>query len=256
MSLLHRIVHDRFAASAERIAVAGVDVSYAQLQELVAGLQAAMGSEVKAVGILSTRRLEAYVAVLACFFAGIKFVPMNPELPVSRLQHVAEAGEVELVLFDPSTAELAGEIGVTALNVADAGDRGEGVYRAEVAQDATAYQMFTSGSTGAPKGVPITYGHLEHYVTQIIEALELPEGARFSQLFDLSFDLSMHDIFVTFASGGCLVPASGLDLIMPHGYMAKNKIDVWFSVPMLAMVAHRGQGAKPVAHQLQMALFC
>ncbi len=256
MSLLHRIVYDQFAASAERIAVAGVDVSYAELRGLVCGLQAEMGSDVKAVGILSTRRLEAYVGVLACFFAGIKFVPMNPELPASRLQHVAEAGEVELVLYDPSTAELAGEIGVAALNVADVGEGGEDLRVAEVAEDAAVYQMFTSGSTGAPKGVPITYGNLEHYVTQIIKALELPEGARFSQLFDLSFDLSMHDIFVTFASGGCLVPASGLDLIMPHGYMAKNKIDVWFSVPMLAMVAHRGQGQKPVSHQLRMALFC
>ncbi len=256
MSRLHRIVHDRLTASAERIAVAGVEVSYAGLRGLVSGLQAAMDPGVSAVGILSTRRLEAYVAVLACFFAGVKFVPMNPELPLSRLQHVAEAGEVDLVLCDPSTAELAGEIGVAALNVADVG-QGEAPLRvAEIAQDAVAYQMFTSGSTGAPKGVPITYGNLEHYVVQIIEALELPEGARFSQLFDLSFDLSMHDIFVTFARGGCLVPASGLDLIMPHGYMAKNKIDVWFSVPMLAMVAHRGQGQKPVSHQLQLALFC
>ncbi|MEM8686925.1 MAG: AMP-binding protein [Pseudomonadota bacterium] len=256
MSRLHRTVHDQFVACADRIAVAGVDVSYAGLRGLVSGLQGVMGPEAKAVGILSTRRLEAYVAVLACFFGGIKFVPMNPELPVSRLQHVAEAGEVELVLCDPSTAALAGEIGTAALNLAEVGEGAEPIHVVEVRQDATAYQMFTSGSTGTPKGVPITYGNLEHYVTQIIAALELPKGARFSQLFDLSFDLAMHDIFVTFASGGCLVPASGLDLIMPHGYLAKNKIDVWFSVPMLAMVAQRGQGQKPVDHQLQMALFC
>ncbi len=264
MTLLHRSLARQFEENGARTAVSGGkagDVTYAALAAMVARLQAAMrGEDARVIGILSTRRLEAYVGVLACFFAGLRFVPMNPELPVSRLQQIAEAGAVDLVVFDPSTAETAGALEFAALNVAEtAGPEAATAgftISDTVSPDAIAYQMFTSGSTGAPKGVPISYGNLEHYVRTVTDRLQMPEGARCSQLFDLSFDLAMHDIFVTFATGGTLVPASGLDLMMPHAYLAKNKLDVWFSVPMLAMVAHRGQGQKPVEHRLAMALFC
>ena len=119
-----------------------------------------------------------------------------------------------------------------------------------------AYQMFTSGSTGEPKGVPITYDSLAKYVAGIRSMTGRDKGGRFSQLFDLSFDLSMHDIFVALVSGGTLVPASNIDLMMPHAYIEKKTIDYWFSVPLIASVALRGLGDKQVEHKLSRAMFC
>jgi non-ribosomal peptide synthetase component F len=66
----------------------------------------------------------------------------------------------------------------------------------------------------------------------------------------------MHDIFVALANGGTIVPAGQMDLLMPHSYIQKKKIDYWFSVPMLAMVAARGMGDAPSTHHLTSALFC
>jgi D-alanine--poly(phosphoribitol) ligase subunit 1 len=257
---LTRQVRDHPGAVAVLGAARKPDTTYGELAAMAAGLQAEFAARgLRSVGILSTRRLEAYAAVLAAFMGGVKFVPMNPDLPRDRLEKIAAAGGVGLILADPTTSAAAADLSLPHLDIAacvPATTTAAALTCATPAPGAIAYQMFTSGSTGDPKGVPVSYGNLDHYVTGIVAALDIPAGGRFSQLFDLSFDLSLHDIFVGLSQGGTLCPASKIDLMMPHAYLAKKQIDVWFSVPMLAMLAAQGQGDAAVSHRLQMALFC
>ena len=262
MTALHDLLNTRFRQNPESPAVLGAtgpDISYGDLAGMISRFQEVLAEgETTAVGVLSTRSLEAYVAVLGAFFSGIKFVPMNPDLPTERLKKIADAGAVTLLACDPSTVVTASSLCVPHIDMTQclSGPACVTLEQEPVTTGSIAYQMFTSGSTGDPKGVPISYGNLSHYVTSIIAALDIPLRSRFSQLFDLSFDLSLHDIFVSLACGGTVCPASKLDLMMPHSYLTRKKIEVWFSVPMLAAVAVRGQAAKPVGHAMRMALFC
>lgn len=241
----------------DRLAVDGGKAGQLTYRELY-GLASAISEAVAAhgsVGILSNRRPEAYVAVLACYLGGIPFTPLNPKFPEERLRKIIELSDVSLVLHDTTTTGLADELGAAAHAIDLYGIQSASAM-VEVSEDAIAYRMFTSGSTGEPKGVPIPVSALTHYVRAIGETLSLPDEGRYSQLFDLSFDLSIHDIFVTFANGGTLVPANEINLLMPHTYIAKQQIDVWFSVPMLAMSAARGLAGTEPAHCLKLALFC
>ncbi len=270
MTQLHRELLDQARRHPDRAAIDGgkdEPLSYAELFTIIGSLVAELGAmkNARAIGIVSNRSAEAYCGALAAYFSGATFVPLNPGFPEERLAKIVELAGVDYLFCDSSSLGLAQKLAPPQLNltpmiegppapVADMADRIEAGLAIE--PDAIAYQMFTSGSTGEPKGVPIPYSALDHYVRTLRERIAFPDGARFSQLFDLSFDLSIHDIFVTFASGGTLVPAGQMDLMMPHAFIDRKRIDIWFSVPMLAMQAARGAKAPKSDHRLTMALFC
>lgn len=262
MTALHRQISDRFAQFQDEPAIGlarGKSLSYRELAQRVCAVQDLIAArKPQAIGILSTRSTEAIVSVLAAFFSGVRFVPMNPELPVARLRKIVGLSGVELVLFDGKRDDVDDIAPGICVDIS-ALTREEATLKppASIDPEAFAYHMFTSGSTGEPKGVPIPYRALSHYVQTLKQATGLTEtGGRFSQTFDLSFDLAMHDIFVCYSAGGTLVPASNIDLMMPHSYIQKKKIDYWFSVPLLAATAVRGLDGKPADHHLRMAMFC
>lgn len=258
---LRHLLLRRFAEQSDQIAVSMVsgDITYADLGSRVAALaKATRGFE--CVGVLSTRRSEAYCAVLAAFFSGRKFVPLNPAFPGERLKKIIRMAKIDVVVCDTTTLAQGEGLGVFAVNSSEIEISHDDTL-AQLSSEATngndiAYQMFTSGSTGDPKGVPICYDNLSHYVLEVSEYLKLPVGGRYSQLFDLSFDLSIHDIFVALTRGGTIVPASEIDLMMPHMYLAQRRIDHWFSVPLLARQAATGQGRDEPQHLLTSAAFC
>ncbi|OED49407.1 hypothetical protein AB838_06955 [Rhodobacteraceae bacterium (ex Bugula neritina AB1)] len=260
MTQLHDDIARHLSSSAPAVALGRKgDLSFADLAARAAAVldHTADLPAGESVGILATRSWEAYATVLACFFGGRSFVPLNPELPVDRLKKIVAQGQVGLVMHDKARHETAQSLECPAHDVASLAPS-QTPLQAQPRPDPSelVYQMFTSGSTGDPKGVPICYGNLDHYVQTLRAAVGLRGDGRYSQLFDLSFDLSMHDIFIALANGGTLVPAGQMDLLMPHAYIQKKQIDHWFSVPMLAMVAARGANGAEATHRLSSALFC
>ena len=223
----------------------------------------------KRVGVLSNQRVETYVAVTACVLVGVTFVPLNPKFPVARLRRIIELGNVDTILFDTSTEKMKQELfgdlhGInlteicTGENIAHDTDAKSWVSAALdglLQEDHIAYVMFTSGSTGDPKGVPVSYKNLASYVAGITELLDIPQGLRFTQFFDLSFDLSMHDIFISRFLNGTLVAPKPIDSLMPAAYLTREQIDVWFSVPVLGAILGRAK-RKDSYRGVRYMLFC
>ena len=216
------------------------------------------------VGVLSNHRVETYLAVLAVVSVGGTFVPLNPKFPAERLRTIVDLGRPIVILGDLTTVTTHADVApsvpfVDVASVAISTNAVEAWLDDVAAVSATekdiAYVMFTSGSTGTPKGVPISYANLTAYVDGVTNLLSIPDGGRFSQFFDLSFDLSMHDIFVSTRQRGTLVAPTQVDLMMPGAYVARERIDAWFSVPLVGAQLGAGKRRDDFAGFRSM-LFC
>src|SRR5262249_53516448 len=97
-----------------------------------------------------------------------------------------------------------------------------------------AYIMYTSGSTGDPKGVVVSQASAYACIQKIHQLVKTDVADRFTQFFELSFDLSISDIFLAWKSGACLYVPSFSELMIPVDFVVKQGITVWSSVPSLA----------------------
>ncbi len=142
------------------------------------------------VGIQLPRSSEAVIAILAVMAAEGSFVPLDVAQPARRLQSLTRRASCRLVLNSlPSTDDLPPVDATAPLPIID--------------PEREAYLLFTSGSTGQPKGVPITHGGLARYLRFALESYVEPGEAPVVPLFSaLSFDLTITSVFLPFLAGG------------------------------------------------------
>ena len=106
-----------------------------------------------------------------------------------------------------------------------------------------AYLLFTSGTTGLPKGVPIMHSNVRAFINWAVDRYQIQPGDRFSQTFDQTFDLSVFDLFVAWEAGACVYAMSPIDLLAPSKFINKNELTVWFSVPSVPAQMRKAESA-------------
>ena len=117
--------------------------------------------------------------------------------------------------------------------------------------------MFTSGSTGVPKGVPIYHRNVQSYVRYVCDHYQVTERDRFSQEFDLTFDLSVHDMFVCWERGACLFCVPEQSAMAPAKFIRDHELTMWFSVPSVIGLLSRLRLLAPKSFpSLRYSLFC
>lgn len=264
-------MYGHFARTARRhpdalaLEVGGAAYRYAELEALsgrLAGVLVAArgGAPPRRVGLLASRTVTAYAGYLAVQRLGATVVPLNPAFPTARNADIAERAGLDLVLAEDDGSGAGLPVPVVPV---DAGGPDPRLARATappvrpVPRDAICYILFTSGSTGTPKGVPVRHRNVAAYLEHVIPRYGLGVGSRLSQTFDLTFDLSVFDLFGAWASGGTVVVPGPHDLLAPARFVARERITHWFSVPSVVSLAGRLRGLTPGSMpDLRWSLFC
>ncbi|MEW1739567.1 amino acid adenylation domain-containing protein [Nocardia beijingensis] len=156
------------------------------------------GDTVAVIVAKGHRQLPAVLGVLA---AGAAYLPIGTDQPSARRDRILRRGAVSVALLD-APAELPD--GVTGLTLADAlaGPRLDRAHDTD--PDAVAYVLFTSGSTGEPKGVEVSHRAAANTIDAIDTRFGIGADDRTIGLSALGFDLSVYDIFAPLSRGGAL----------------------------------------------------
>jgi amino acid adenylation domain-containing protein len=249
-------LYARFAATAAAhpdaaaLDLDGRTYSYGRLQDMAARLAASIGDDPGPVGLLAARTPLAYAGYLAIAQCGRTVVPLNPAFPPTRNATITERAGLAAILTDADTTGL----NVPILRPSLHGGTADRRVRPVVSD--TAYTLFTSGSTGVPKGVPVSHGNIDAYLSFVVGRYRPGPGDRMSQTFDPTFDPSLFDLFVTWSTGACLVVPSREELSDPVDFITRRRVSHWFSVPSLVSLALRMRRLVPgCLPDLRQALF-
>lgn len=215
------------------------------------------------VAVVMPKGWEQAVAVLAILLAGAAYLPIDPAWPLRRRELLLQQAEIEVVLTLPSLdASAQWPTGVRRIPVAAGQPRSWLATTPPLRQGESdlAYVIFTSGSTGTPKGVMIDHRGAVNTVMHINRLFGVTADDAVLAVSELTFDLSVYDLFGLLSAGGRVVlpaanasrdPVHWAELIGRHG------VTIWNSAPQLmGMLADAAEspGARPLATVRQVLL--
>ncbi len=274
--LLQGLLTETAARQPRRPAVSadGCVLTYAELDQLsnkvarsLLRLGVAPGDR---VAILAPKSAASIVAVYGALKAGACYIPLDSKAPAERLGYVLQDSGAVLIIADETRMAQATELtargpGVRCLTVADAPSLtspgpptvADGAETRDLAvtpwasvlaeapeppaaelaiETDLAYILYTSGSTGAPKGVMISHRNSLTFVDWATAAAGLDEADRVCSPAPLHFDLSVFDVYASCQAGACLTVIPDRTTTFPvsiTSWLEKEQISVWYSVPSL-----------------------
>lgn len=190
--------------------------------------------------ILMDKSPECLCAMLGAVCAGCFYTPLDSSMPRARIQMIADTLRPAVILYEEHYEEVAhGIAGDARLCRYDAIPHSvdTALLRERRAMHIDAdllYVLFTSGSTGVPKGVSITHRSVIDLVEWACDALRIPEGARFGSQAPFYFDNSVLDIYCVMHMRGSLHMIPRMDFLFPARLvqrLAHERIDTVFWVP-------------------------
>ncbi|OZM83201.1 non-ribosomal peptide synthetase [Pseudonocardia sp. MH-G8] len=195
-----------------------------------------------AVAISLPRGTDQVVAVLGTLAAGATYVPIGPDQPALRQARILARAEARVLLADAALE--------TAMPVVSPRDLDEQPLPGPlpVSPDDAAYVLFTSGSTGEPKGVEVSHAAAAHTIAAIGARFGVGVGDRTLLVSALEFDLSVYDLFAPLSVGGAVVPLADDERRDPVRWwelVRRHRVSVWNTVPVLLDMLLAGAPADP-----------
>jgi non-ribosomal peptide synthetase-like protein len=198
------------------------------------------------VGILVPRSIDMYVALLAALKCDATFVPIDHAAPQDRVAYIAEDSGLDLVLTSSRLQGLCEGLDATVLHLDTMSDSLEASpsHRPELetGDDPICYIIYTSGSSGRPKGVEVAQSSICNFIGIVPEIYGVQPADRIYQGMTISFDFSIEEIWPTWAVGATLVagPTDGRRLGAGLAeFLETSRITMIYCVPTVLSTLER-----------------
>jgi D-alanine--poly(phosphoribitol) ligase subunit 1 len=252
VNLIQRIDHWATAAPEATAHLSGDStVTYGELRRRSDGLASYLtkrfSDDRRPIAVLGHREPEMLIAFLGAVKSGRPYVPIDIALPRTRIDQILASSNAALTLTPDQIRQCStGELCAPTI---------------PVEKNDPFYILFTSGSTGEPKGVIITLACLEHFISWMLAEQEFSKRAEvFLNQAPFSFDLSVMDLYCSLATGGTLFSISR-DLIENpkklYSALASSGVTTWVSTPSFAqMCLVEDNFAEAMLPRVRRFLFC
>jgi amino acid adenylation domain-containing protein len=224
------------------------------------------------VGLFFPKAVESVVAMLGVLKAGAAYVPLDPHAPARRIDAIAlncglsalittaerrrmlTATPARCTLLIGAEAERAGDVPWSAVESFPVAAPPEAAIESDLA-----YILYTSGSTGQPKGVMLTHRNALTFVDWCAATFRLGPEDRLSNHAPLHFDLSVFDVYNALAAGATVSMIHEEIAVFPQRLAAmieEHEITVWYSVPsaLVYLLLHADLAARDL-DRLRLVLF-
>ncbi|WP_165003037.1 MULTISPECIES: D-alanine--poly(phosphoribitol) ligase subunit DltA [unclassified Enterococcus] len=188
------------------------------------------------VVVFGNLEFEMIAAFLGVVKSGRAYLPIEEHTPKERIESILRVAQPSMIISIGQWVEEDPIIPVVSKEELHAifEDRVASRPQSAVKEDENFYIIFTSGTTGEPKGVQISHENLKSFVRWTLEEFKLGTGKRFLAQAPFSFDLSVFSIYPALLSGGSLVPLEKSviqDFRQLFSVLPKLELDVWVSTP-------------------------
>lgn len=213
----------------------GAAITYAELNaraNRMAHLLHARGvGQDQLVGVCTERTPHMIVAILAILKAGGAYLPLDPGYPRNRIGLMVQDAQLRWVLADQTGRDTLAEIHVDAIDVAADYDQPETNASFHCLPEHLAYVLYTSGSTGIPKGVAVEQRNVTHFIDWIADVFEQEDLNGVLAGTSINFDISVFEILGTLCRGGKMILVQDVPALAQLSDSGEHPVRLLNSVP-------------------------
>lgn len=188
-------------------------MTFGELSNLVDIIAGSFPKEITSIGIVMSHRAEMVASILAVLKCGARYIPAEPDFPTGRIHDMMEEAKIDFILTEKESANKLKGFPIRLTDCEICGVETPASERITVQNpELPAYVLYTSGTTGRPKGVCVTNRNICHYVRAFENEFHPAAGDVMLQYSVCSFDIFVEEVFTSLLNGAALAIPSAEEM--------------------------------------------